>query len=377
MSHPDFEKLMSMAKDAASIDADARAVEIGGPFDGKINSIYKLKYEVSGSEKLLIFRARISGAFRYEGIVKEKLLFPILTNELRTMNNPSLKVDIKELVDRKSGSFIVEEHGKPVVPIQNIYYFDETMEKIPYIYTVLDYVPGISLYEFIEKNEIKGKSLDSLDKDKRRILENAFFQAGAFLGRMHDIKFPAFYENILDIGDRTKEIKWKDLFLLRVRDLMNEASKYKVFQPMIQPLKRFFQERAHILTDNETPVLFHNDYQSQNFIIDELTGHINAIIDFDNWEVGTKEQDFIKIQYWGLKNLDPRLESLFMNGYKKHQKIADDFQSKVDLYKVAWFILVFNFETDKILKNERNKEVDSRFPSAEKYIQEIKQIIKD
>ncbi len=43
----------------------------------------------------------------------------------------------------------------------------------------------------------------------------------------------------------------------------------------------------------------------KNFIIDERAGKVTGYIDFDNWQVGVKEQEFVKMQYWGLRELDP------------------------------------------------------------------------
>jgi len=129
-------------------------------------------------------------------------------------------------------------------------------------------------------------------------------------------------------------------------------------------------------TENNTPVLFHNDFQPQNFIIDEQSGKVAGYIDFDNWQVGVKEQEFVKMQYWGLRELDPAFEKAFLDGYKKHHWIDKDFLARVNVYKAQWFLLVYNFEMDKITKNERNITVDNRFPAAEKYIEEIKKIAK-
>ena len=63
-------------------------------------------------------------------------------------------------------------------------------------------------------------------------------------------------------------MNWKDLFLSKVNALLVEASKYPNMRETIPKLKKYFQESEELIPKDEIAVLFHNDYQPQNFIID-------------------------------------------------------------------------------------------------------------
>ncbi|MHA1792789.1 MAG: phosphotransferase family protein [Promethearchaeota archaeon] len=377
LSTSNFKELLDRGLKNAKIKInESRIQSINGPFDGKINTIYTVNIATDNvTKKHVIFRARISKAFRYENIVKEKLLYPLLDGTLIIDNTLKTRKTIENIIRQKTGSHVFDPEMPPIVPVQDLYYFDETKKSLPWMYTIMDFIEGISLFEYLDKNGIKGKKWNEITPEARNFVMKIFQDAGEFLGKFHDIKFPAFYKSILDIGNPSREIKWKELFFQRVDDLLKEAEKFKAIKNILPKLKKYFNQNSDLIPEDETPVLFHNDYQPQNFIISVDDNKINGIIDFDNWQVGTREQDFIKIQYWGLKDLDPRFQQAFMTGYKKYQSIDSTFQQRVDLYKMQWFILVFNFEMDKIMKQEQNLTVDKRFPDAEKYIDEMKKIL--
>ncbi|MFX0103584.1 MAG: phosphotransferase family protein [Candidatus Hodarchaeota archaeon] len=374
--NPDeFSALLEPGKEAARISNNGRMREIKGPFDGKINSIYMIDFQDGNQEKPLIFRARISKAFRYEKTIKEKLLYPILDGSLKLQENDELRTEVKRIIEQKKGSYLFSKEKPPVINVQEIYHFDETCKQIPYFFTIMEYIPGISLYNFIEVHGVKNKKANEISSETRKKLENMLFVAGESLGKLHELKFPGFYNSILDIGKKDAEVEWKELFFSKVNLQLEEAARHHQMKDLIQDLQDYFKKNVSLIDKDVEPVLFHNDYQPQNIIVDDARGYINGFIDHDNWQIGAKEQDFVKIQYWGMKGLDPRLFNCFLEGYKSIQKIDKDFQKRVNLYKMAWFILVFNFEMDKIMKNEGNVTVDKRFPSAEKYITDIKQIL--
>jgi len=104
---------------------------IEGPFDGKINSIYHISTKNNFN---CILRVRVSKAFRYENIVKEKILFPILDEKIN-LKSPNLYDYIQKISNLKIGFYKFESPIENLrIKIPNLYYFDETLEKIPYIY---------------------------------------------------------------------------------------------------------------------------------------------------------------------------------------------------------------------------------------------------
>ena len=371
----ELDTLVSPAKEVASIAPSTRLSQWKGPFDGKINSIFRLNYGTGEAEKKLIFRARISEAFRYEAIVKEKLLFPILDGTLDLQSGARVKDAVDEIVRAKAGNHVFAEDKPPIIPLQNLYLFDETKARIPYMFSVMDFLPGISVYDFLEEHQVKGKEAQELPADIVLILDSVFMEAGEALGKLHAIEFPGFYKTITDIGDKSKLVNFKSLFEAKIKDRMAKVSKYEMIQEFLPVLKKYFDDNIDLLTDDEVPVLYHNDFQPQNFIMLPDEGHVNGFIDFDNWQISIKEDDLVKMQYWGLRGLDARFEESFMKGYEKIQHLPADFQARVELLKMCWFLLVIDFEMDKIMKNELNETVDNRFPAVQVYIDEIKKIL--
>jgi len=61
--------------------------------------------------------------------------------------------------------------------------------------------------------------------------------------------------------------------------------------------------------------------------------------------------------------------------YPNYEK--ENFQKQINIYKILWFVIVYNFEMDKISKNEQKSNVDSRFPAAERYLNDIKNLLEN
>ncbi len=375
VSLKEIDALVAPAKARAGIPASALPAQCKGPFDGKINSIYRLTYDATTTgPATFIFRARISEAFRYESIVKEKILFPILDGTVDLHGGDKLKGEIGRILGARTGSHVFSRGKPPAIPVQSLYHYDETCRQIPYLFSVMDFLPGISMYEYMDARGVKNKEVKNIPAPVVKVLKNAFTDVGEAMARIHAIQFPAFYNAITDIGDASKEVNWKQLFAARVKKLMDEAAGWPAIKPFLPGFQKYFDDNIDLIPEQDTPVLFHNDFQPQNFIIDEQTGKITGYIDFDNWQVGVKEQEFVKMQYWGLRELDPAFEKAFLVGYKKYHTVDKDFLARVNVYKAQWFLLVYNFEMTKVAMNEQNITVDKRFPAAEKYIEEIKKI---
>lgn len=370
------------------------ASKIDGPFDGKINSIYMINWDktIKQNSEAVIFRTRISKAFRYEPIVKEKILYPFLDGSL-SINTPHLKEEINQITHKNQGSYIFTSTKPSIVPAQNLLYFYEPNKNIdipinpnkslilppnvfPYLLTIKNYLSGCSFYDIL-------KNLNPDQKNSESI-KSVFIQAGKLLAKLHTIHFDAFYEQIMDIGGDIKP-SWRELFSNQWTKNFRDASQYKSFQPLMEPIKRYLKAHEALVADEKEAVIFHNDYQSQNLIIEESTQRrfdsprkfkITGIIDFDNWRIGPPAQDFIKMEYWTIQNEKLWLDC-FYEGYNSVSKISNELRAGISLYKLLWFMLVFAFEMDKVAKNERNLQVDARFPAAEKYLIQIKELVKD
>lgn len=370
----------------------ADAVKIKGPFDGKINSIYRIDRATGDS---VIFRTRISRAFRYEPIVKEKILYPFLNGTLRS-DTPDLELRMREILTRLEGSYQFTADHPPIVPVQDLLYYYEpalnspipldtpcTPQQIyppapfPFLLTIKNYLPGRSLYEILQEIPQQAKN--------GAAIRTAMETLGQTLARLHSIRFDAFYDKITEIGIPSKRLAWRELFEGQWRANLRDAAQYRAFQPFISGIEKFYRTHKDLVGEETEPVLFHNDYQSQNVLFEvdpdrswdaehKLT--LTGVIDFDNWRIGPRAQDFVKIEYWTIQDNSAWLDA-FYRGYHAIHPITKDLKAQIQIYKLLWFMLVYAFEMDKVKKQEVNATVDARFPAAEKYLPEIQKIIAD
>ena len=326
--------------------------KIEGPLDGKINTIYRVNFENSQ----LTFRFRTSKSFHYENIVKEKVLFPFLDGTLYPYSS-NLSEKIKGIINTKLGAYIFNKQKPPIIPIANLIYYDETKNLIPYIFTIQDYIHGKPLYNILRQNlnEDFNFSLSTLK------FTNLFRNIGEILGKLHEIKFDYFYENIKEIG-KSKEKTWLEIFNKKLEEQIQLAKKNKLEN--IKIISDYFKDNEVLIEEENQPVLLHNDFQSQNIIVKEESGaiRINGLIDFDNWGIGVRAQDFIQIKYWDLKQLnEPNLIKAFYEGYSKYYNIDKEFKKKIEIYYLFWLLKLTNRETTSNRKSEGKKSSISDF----------------
>ncbi len=332
-----------------------------GPFEGKINTIFQVETQEHGD---ILIRCRTSKAFRYEPFIKEKVLYPLLDGNLDPFADNCYDM-VKRYVENKRGSY--EFAHPPVVPVQELLFWDETLQLLPFPYTIKRMIPGQSLFE-IMRNTPK-KQLNSAP-----FLE-IFQKAGQMLGKLHRIQFPAFYETVDQIGS-SQSMDWPTLYRLQCLKELGEVKQYHEIQPILPNIEKILIDGKSLIV-KEVPVLFHNDFQAQNLIIqgNSIKDFILAgIIDFDNWRIGPAAQDFVKMTYWTIRDR-LYLRDSFLRGYTKETSLPDNFDQLVEIYKLLWFILVFCFEMDKKKKSELNMAVDSRFPAAQEYLDAIQTLV--
>ena len=182
---------------------------------------------------------------------------------------------------------------------------------------------------------------------------------------MHTITFGSFYENISDIGKNLK-IPFLDKFNKDLEYELIEAKKNKF--EYSKELQDYFKDNISLIEDEYEPVLFHNDFQGQNIIVREEQGALllKGLIDFDNWQIGVRPADFVKILYWDINPL---------NNDNLRVSINRQFKKKIEIFSLLWFLKVYNFEMDKVRKKEQVSYVDQRFPPPEVYLGEIKKVL--
>ena len=361
-----FHEIIKIFSKIGILVQQGKVKKITGPYRADVNTIYKVKFE----SNQLVFRFRTSLFFQFENLIKEKLLYPFLDKTIKP-DDLNLREKIKEIINIKTGAYIFHKEKPPIIPVYNLIYFDETKEIIPFIFSVQEYIRGKPLFQLINNYIDEGKNLNA---KKFQIL---FGTLGEYLGNLHDIKFDYYPKSILDIGKKAKS-SYSEFFQHELETRLQEAKKNKI--DFGDEIRKYFKENQALIEDEDEFVLLHNDFNSQNVIVKEDRGaiNLNGLIDFDNWCVGSRAQDFIKIDYLILKPLNIfSFDDAFYKAYSKYYNVDKEFKKKIEIYKLLWLLKEFNFESE--LRRKYNKPEISSTPSVslENYLFEIKAIIRN
>jgi aminoglycoside phosphotransferase (APT) family kinase protein len=339
--------------------------KITGPYLADINTIYRVKFDNSQ----LVFRFRTSKFYQFENLIKQKLLFPFLDKNL-TPQDHDLRSKIKELMSKKTGFYIFKKEAPPIIPVSNLVYFDETRETIPFIFSVQEYIHGKPLSQLLNKYEKEG-----INKSATKFL-TLFDTLGRTLADLHQIKFNSFFKNIRNIG-KNKKTSYIETYNNELEKILEETYRKKVLP--INELRDFFKDNAALIEDEDEFVSLHNDFQSQNIIVKEDQGviQVRGLVDFDEWCVGSRAQDFIKFEFLILQPLaNPSVNTAFYNAYSRSFTVDNDFRKKIDIYKLKWLLKMYNFESELARKSHQTKATEAELTSLEKYLHQIKAIIR-
>jgi len=357
-----FKEIIKTFSNVDVLIEQGKIKKIIGPFDATINTIYRVNFE----NNHLIFRFRTCENFPFENIVKEKLLYPFLDGTL-SGDTDNLTGQVNSIVSSKMGAYIFHKDKPPIVSVGNLIYYDETKETVPYIFTVQDYIHGKPLLWYLKQYLNEGITLR-----KTKFL-NLFKDLGMVLGKLHNINFESPYENVKDIGKKKDSLL--EIFDKKLENQIQEAKRHKF--EFIKEIRDYFRDTEALIEDQIDFALIHNDFQGQNIIVKEETANflVNGLIDFDDWCVGCRAQDFVKIEYLTLKNLEKyNFIDAFYEGYSKYHAINKDFLKKIELYKLLWLLKELNNEFDIKSRNEQLK-LKHTFPLTIDYENEIRRLL--
>ena len=360
-----FDEIINLFSKIDVLVKQGKVKKIKGPYVADINTLYRVNFENSQ----LVFRFRTGQLFRLEDLIKEKLLYPFLDKKISS-KDIDLREKVKSIIRTTRGSYIFNKEKPPIIPVGNLIYYDETKEIVPYIFSVDEYIRGKPLFQLINRFISEGKNLVT-----KKIL-NLLNNLGELLGKLHMIKFDTFYNNISNIGKRDKN-SYIDYFENEFEESLQEAKKNKI--DFCDEIRAFYRDNSSLIEEEDDFVLLHNDFKSQNIIVKDELGaiKINGIVDFDNWCIGSRAQDFIKFDFWILKTLNnPSLYSSFYEAYSKFYRIDNDFKKKIEVYKLLWLLNEYNFESELIKKSKYMDLIHTPSFSLENYLFEIKAIIR-
>ncbi len=360
-----FDEIINTFSNIEVLVKQGKVNKIKGPYIFDANTLYRVNFE----NNHLVFRFRTSQIFQLEDLIKEKLLYPFLDKTLSS-NDIDLRQKVKEIINTKSGSYLFNKEKPPIIPVCDLIYYDETKETVPYIFSVNEYIRGKPLFQLINRYISEGKNLYT-----KKFLD-LFSNLGELLGRLHMVKFDSYFRIISNIG-KSHKISYSDYFESEFEQSLQNAKKNKI--DFCDEIRAFYQDNNSLIEEENEYVLLHNDFKSQNIIVKEELGSIkiNGIVDFDNWCVGSRAQDFIKIDYWILKPLNnPSFYSSFYDAYSKFCTIDKVFKKKIELYKLIWLINEYNFESELIRKTDQMDLMNTPSLSLENYLFEIKAIVR-
>ncbi|MFX1590114.1 MAG: dihydrodipicolinate synthase family protein [Promethearchaeota archaeon] len=335
-----------------------------GPFDGENNTIYRVNFENSE----MIFRFRTSKFFPYEDIIKEKLLFPILDHKLNPTST-DFRENIKHIITNKIGEYLFDKQNPPIIPVKDLIYYDETKENVPYIFTVQEYIKGESLEYVLNQYTVENSNFSKLK------FINLFSSLAEVLLKLHNIKFSFFQDNIIDIGKKAT-LTWLDVFKARLETQIQEAKRNKF--ELEKEVEIYFKDYESLIEDEDEAILVHNDFQWKNIIVnnEKTQIKINGIIDFDEWAIGVRALDFVKMELITFKLLNnENLKNKFYETYSKSYRIDNDFKKKIELYCIYSLLRDYNNEMLKSRNIEHIKLSEKFKTRANYYLNEIKQIL--
>jgi len=334
----DFHKFKKIFSDIDELKGIGDLKRIKGPYGGRKNNIYRMKFDND-----LVVRFHVSDEFTSSNICHEKILFPLLDKSLNK-DTPDLRKKIKEIITSQRGNYLFNIQNPPIIPVGDLIFYDETREFFPAIYTIQKYIQGKPLFFHLQtqKNDI-------LELEMLKFI-NFFKNLGQILGKLHEIKFDSYYGEIEDIGTSQAKKSYIDIFSKELNALVQEKKKLKV--DFIKEINDYFKDNENLLEDEE-PVLIHNDFQGKNIIVKEepVKLNINGLINFDHWQIGSRAQDFVKLEYFTLDPLKlPELSQAFYHGYGGFYKeiTSNDFKKKIEMHKLKWLIEELNYNPENL-----------------------------
>ncbi|MFX1487561.1 MAG: phosphotransferase, partial [Promethearchaeota archaeon] len=197
---------------------------------------------------------------------------------------------------------------------------------------------------------------------------------GEHLGNLHQITFDSFYKKISTIGKK-KVDSYTEYVNSVIENRIQEAKKNKI--DFTDEIEEYFRDNQAIIEDETEFVILHNDFQSQNIIVKEDQGiiHINGLVDFDDWCIGSRAQDFIKIDYLTLKFLNiPSLKKAFFNSYSRFYNLDKSFEKKIEVYKLLWLLNECIFVS--ALRKDNQYILPTMSERIKEYLHEIEMIIR-
>ncbi|MBR9682691.1 MAG: aminoglycoside phosphotransferase family protein [Candidatus Aenigmarchaeota archaeon] len=222
------------------------------------------------------------------------------------------------------------------VPVPEIFIQDRKRNALPFPYLLMSELPGKDLQE----------TFDSADNDTKELLME---RTGECLGKMHQIKYPAFGW-IIDSVENWGEVIKRDLGWSIIENIFETNMPKKLIYRTLD----YMYENMNLLEIKEKPVLVHNDFTMDNIKVQDNL--ISGVFDFEHALSGHNEYDFIKPDWLMFTN--KKLKERFMSGYKKNSDVSSKFEERLKYYETQRAVGMYMWFYKNGNKEEAQKKLD-------------------
>lgn len=319
---------------------EIRLIEV---LKGSFNKIFQFQIQ----SKNYVIRVREKELdFSFEKIAKEP--FAILALNNPEHSDQELKKIIDDLLEKKSCRFMANSI------IGNVYYSDwsKYSKELPYIFCISEWKKGETLYSVPTSENFKS--------------------AGKLLATIHQRTFSSCYPTILDIG--TMFYSLQDSILSVVTQQFKKALLVGGSRYLLDEIMKWIEIHTSKLPIKCEAVLCHYDFSGSNIVVDKESSKVSAI-DFDNWKVSIREEDFPKLLHWTTidsvtKKRIPSSEYIqdFLQGYQNEGGVIDERLLRIK--EAEWLMRVYAHSLHREQTDPKDYK-QSSFPSSNYYEQAI------
>ncbi len=158
---------------------------------------------------------------------------------------------------------------KNKVPVPSIFYANDTCDKIPHPFAIIEFIDGVLMRDVI----LQGNPEDIAD---------CAFSAGTCLNGLRQITFnqPGFFDKSLSVIPFSKQEDY--LFFIQTC-LKSDKVKSAIGKELANQLFSFTQDNARYLPDQNTANLTHADFDPSNLLVKKINNQykVSAILDWE------------------------------------------------------------------------------------------------
>jgi len=263
---------------------------------GMLNHIYLIEYDRLGHR--IILRERHAPDSEYsQCYCAERFVYPLLDRDL--------------------------------VPVPELLYFDEKMECFKNCVSILEYVPGLTFYEWLKR------------EDNERSIELCVEDIATAIASIHEVKHGGFSDHGRNSFENISPCEyWRPKFFKEARKLQllstraSESWKHK-FDLWISEMASFSDELL-------SPRLVHGDMHGKNIIIRNGKAHF---IDWESSRFRSPAYDFVQLSFVDFSSrpkLMNRLLSRYLEVSQTNMNISN-LTRLIHIFSAYWKVRMLNY----------------------------------